>query len=110
MSSSPTRARSTRLVRAHPVEEFAKENDIGVATWALSPIKFQADMGVLLAFMFIVNMIGALVLLPARAQTPTCGQFRGGSVRQGRNRSGVGWPMRCPPGTRIEVYSSGLSV
>ena len=40
---------------------------IGVAFWALSPIKFQADMGVLLAFMFIVNMIGALVLLPALA-------------------------------------------
>jgi len=38
-----------------------------VATWALSPIKFQADMGVLLAFMFIWNMLGALVLLPALA-------------------------------------------
>jgi predicted RND superfamily exporter protein len=34
---------------------------LGVATWAFSPIKFQADMGILLAFMFIVNMIGALV-------------------------------------------------
>jgi predicted RND superfamily exporter protein len=41
---------------------------LGVATWAFSPIKFQADMGVLLAFMFIVNMIGALVLLPALAR------------------------------------------
>jgi predicted RND superfamily exporter protein len=40
---------------------------LGVATWAFSPIKFQADMGILLAFMFIVNMIGALVLLPALA-------------------------------------------
>jgi predicted RND superfamily exporter protein len=40
---------------------------LGVATWALSPIKFQADMGVLLAFMFVVNMAGALVLLPALA-------------------------------------------
>ncbi len=38
---------------------------VGVATWAFSPIKFQADMGVLLAFMFVVNMVGALVLLPA---------------------------------------------
>jgi predicted RND superfamily exporter protein len=36
-----------------------------VATWVFSPIKFQADMGLLLAFMFIGNMIGALVLLPA---------------------------------------------
>jgi len=40
---------------------------VGVATWAFSPIKFQADMGVLLAFMFIWNMLGALVLLPALA-------------------------------------------
>ncbi|ANB73013.1 RND transporter [Paraburkholderia phytofirmans OLGA172] len=40
---------------------------VAVATWALSPIKFQADMGILLAFMFILNMVGALVLLPALA-------------------------------------------
>jgi predicted RND superfamily exporter protein len=37
----------------------------GVITWAFSPIKFQADMGTLLTFMFIWNMIGALVLIPA---------------------------------------------
>jgi predicted RND superfamily exporter protein len=37
----------------------------GVATWALSPIKFQADMGILLAFMFIWNMVGAVLLIPA---------------------------------------------
>ena len=40
---------------------------IGVGTWAFSPIKFQADMGILLAFMFLWNMVGALVLLPALA-------------------------------------------
>ncbi|MNL58666.1 hypothetical protein D3C87_1823200 [compost metagenome] len=40
---------------------------IGVGTWMLSPIKFQADMGILLAFMFIWNMVGALILLPALA-------------------------------------------
>ncbi len=38
---------------------------VGVATWVFSPIKFQADMGLLLAFMFLWNMLGALVLLPA---------------------------------------------
>jgi predicted RND superfamily exporter protein len=37
----------------------------GVITWAFSPIKFQADMGVLLTFMFVWNMVGALVLIPA---------------------------------------------
>ncbi|NQY48130.1 MAG: RND family transporter [Colwellia sp.] len=40
---------------------------VGVGTWVLSPIKFQADMGILLTFMFIWNMIGALVFLPAIA-------------------------------------------
>jgi hypothetical protein len=39
----------------------------GVATWAFSPIKFQADVGILLVFMFVWNMVGALVLLPALA-------------------------------------------
>jgi predicted RND superfamily exporter protein len=40
---------------------------IGVATWMWSPIKFQADMGKLLTFMFLFNMVGALTLLPALA-------------------------------------------
>lgn len=40
---------------------------IGVGTWAFSALKFQADMGVLLAFMFLVNMLGAVFLLPAMA-------------------------------------------
>jgi predicted RND superfamily exporter protein len=38
---------------------------IGVATWLWSPIKFQGDMGLMLTFMFIMNMFGALILLPA---------------------------------------------
>lgn len=40
---------------------------IGVATWAFSDLKFQADMGKLLAFMFIVNMVMAMTVLPAFA-------------------------------------------
>jgi predicted RND superfamily exporter protein len=38
-----------------------------VITWAFSPIKFQADMGILLAFMFLLNMLGALILVPSLA-------------------------------------------
>jgi predicted RND superfamily exporter protein len=38
---------------------------IGVGTWTLSALKLQADMGLLLAFMFVVNMLGAICLLPA---------------------------------------------
>jgi predicted RND superfamily exporter protein len=41
---------------------------IGVSTWVFSDLKFQADMGWLLTFMFLVNMIGAIFLLPAMAR------------------------------------------
>jgi uncharacterized protein len=41
---------------------------IGVGTWAFSALKFQADMGILLAFMFLFNMLGAMLLLPAMAR------------------------------------------
>lgn len=40
---------------------------VGVATWAFSELKFQADMGKLLAFMFMVNMVMAMTVLPAFA-------------------------------------------
>lgn len=40
---------------------------IGVATWSFSELKFQADMGKLLAFMFMVNMVMAMTVLPAFA-------------------------------------------
>ena len=53
----------------------------GVATWALSPIKFQADMGILLAFMFIWNMVGAVILIPALSHY---------LLPSGRARPGVG--------------------
>ncbi len=40
---------------------------VGVATWSFSELKFQADMGKLLAFMFMVNMVMAMTVLPAFA-------------------------------------------
>ncbi len=59
---------------------------IGVVTWIFSPLQFQADIGKLLTFMFLVNMIGAIVLLPALATwlvrreppPPAQGQFAPG--------------------------------
>jgi predicted RND superfamily exporter protein len=39
----------------------------GVSTWIFSALKFQADMGLLLTFMFLVNMLAAVILLPALA-------------------------------------------
>ena len=38
---------------------------IGVSTWVFSDLKFQLDMGILLTFMFLVNMLGAIFFLPA---------------------------------------------
>ena len=38
---------------------------IGVATWVFSPLQFQADIGIMLTFMFLVNMLAAIILLPA---------------------------------------------
>ena len=40
---------------------------IGVGSWAFAALKFQADMGILLALMFLVNVCGAIFLLPAMA-------------------------------------------
>lgn len=45
---------------------------IGVATWSLCELKFQADMGLLLTFMFMINMVMALTLLPALAVVLDC--------------------------------------
>ena len=42
---------------------------VGVSTWAFSGLKLQADMGILLSFMFLANMIAAIVFLPAFAAT-----------------------------------------
>jgi hypothetical protein len=37
----------------------------GVGTWIFSALQFQADMGILLSFIFLANMLGAIVMLPA---------------------------------------------
>ncbi|WP_332671947.1 efflux RND transporter permease subunit [Aromatoleum sp.] len=66
----------------------------GVVTWVWSPIKFQADMGILLTFMFAWNMLGALILVPAlshfllqgeskRARAAQGGEMPAGAVGQG---------------------------
>jgi uncharacterized protein len=41
---------------------------VGVFTWIFSDLKFQADMGALLSFMFLLNMVAAIVILPAIAR------------------------------------------
>jgi predicted RND superfamily exporter protein len=58
---------------------------IGVGTWAFSALKFQADMGVLLAFMFLVNVLGAIFLLPALAVWLGVGQGVAPAIRIARS-------------------------
>jgi uncharacterized protein len=58
---------------------------IGVSTWVFSNLKFQADMGLLLTFMFLVNMLGAIFLLPAIARW---------LWRHHTGRTSVPFPMR----------------
>lgn len=62
---------------------------IGVGTWAFSSLKFQADMGVLLAFMFVVNVLGAIFLLPALACWLDVGTKKRGVVVDNTRRHGA---------------------
>lgn len=41
---------------------------VGVSTWIFSDLQFQADMGILLTFMFLSNMVAALIMIPALAR------------------------------------------
>ena len=60
----------------------------GVLLWTLSPIKFQADMGILLTFMFLWNMLSALTLIPVLSYflLPT-----ERVLASGRGKTGRGW-------------------
>jgi predicted RND superfamily exporter protein len=40
---------------------------LAVATWLFSGLQFQADMGLLLLFMFFTNLLGAVLMMPALA-------------------------------------------
>lgn len=41
---------------------------LGVITWLWSGLQFQVDMGILMTFMFLANMVAAIILLPALAR------------------------------------------
>ncbi len=51
----------------HAVLFTAMTLAMGVSTWIFSALKFQADMGILLTFVFLANMLAAMILLPALA-------------------------------------------
>ena len=37
---------------------------VGVILWVFSDLRFQATMGILLAFMFVMNMVTSVLVLP----------------------------------------------
>jgi len=55
----------TFTTTGHAVLFTALTLAMGVSTWIFSALKFQADMGILLTFVFLANMLAAMVLLPA---------------------------------------------
>ena len=59
--------RETLAVTGNAVLVTGMTLALGVITWIFSALKFQADMGLLLAFMFLANMAGAVLLAPALA-------------------------------------------
>ena len=67
---------------------------VAVVTWIWSPIKFQADMGWLLTFMFIWNMVGALALIPALSYFLLDGQFEQSASSAEENDVEEGNPCR----------------
>jgi predicted RND superfamily exporter protein len=56
---------------------------VGVGTWIFSELQFQADMGILLSFFFLTNMVGAIVVLPALLRWLVRPPRRGTDRRQG---------------------------
>lgn len=64
MSFQEAFARSMRD-RGSAIVFTAATMSVGVLTWMMSALKYQADMGLLLGFLFLVNMFGAICLLPA---------------------------------------------
>jgi predicted RND superfamily exporter protein len=74
----------------------------GVVCWVWSPIKFQADMGILLTFMFLWNMLGALILIPALSFFLLRKQRSGGALEVADREAVVA------PGKRVEFAASSL--
>jgi predicted RND superfamily exporter protein len=61
---------------------------LGVGTWIFSPLQFQADMGILLTFLFLVNMLGAVLLLPALAAWLLPAKSENGELSIEKNNAG----------------------
>ena len=54
----------TLLTNGKSILQIATTLTIGLVIWAFSSLKFQAEMGLLLAILLFLNMLGALFLVP----------------------------------------------
>jgi predicted RND superfamily exporter protein len=82
----------------------------GVVTWVFAPIKFQVNMGLLLSFMFVWNMLGALILLPSLAYfllPERLFQTAGAPVPSPAKPKAAGQPPRPAPPVRRPQKSIG---
>jgi len=53
------------ITNGKSIIQIATTITLGLVLWAFSPLKFQAEMGILLAILLTLNMFGALLLVPA---------------------------------------------
>jgi predicted RND superfamily exporter protein len=58
---------------------------VGVCTWIFAPLKFQADMGIMLTFMFVVNMLAAIIVMPALARWLLVPKYKAAQAALGKN-------------------------
>jgi hypothetical protein len=53
------------ITNGKSIIQIATTITLGLLLWVFSPLKFQAEMGILLAILLLLNMLGALLLVPA---------------------------------------------
>ena len=57
--------KNTIITNGRSIVTIATTLTLGMLCWLFSPLKFQAYMGVLLAILLLLNMLGALLLVPS---------------------------------------------
>jgi len=61
----PAMIRNALTTNGRSIIQIATTLTLGLGLWVLSPLKFQAEMGALLAILLLLNMLGALLLVPS---------------------------------------------
>lgn len=77
---------------------------ISVATWAFSPLRYQADLGILLTAMFLLSMLGAIVLSPAIARLLYWREARAGAAIAQPDARTAAAPVESGPALRESVH------